>query len=146
MHTIEDTNLFVRPRSEAQIPKLVEKIVKHLIDAKDLQRVRALGKPPTPRAKGVMQKLLPPINRNSDDPCAMSPVSNEEFLQLPEVIAIIAIRGYGDNEQMRANLFAKKITTVMKDRNVSTTSIRSEINKFLQMYPPALRREARKNP
>lgn len=146
MHISEDTNLSAKLRTESQIPKYVERLVKQLIDAKDLQRVRALGIPPTAPSKGVVQKLLPPIIGKNGDPTASSPVTTEEFLGLPEVIAIIAIRDYNDNEQMRAHIFAKKITAVMKDRNVSTTSIRSEINKFLRMYPPALQREAKKNP
>ncbi len=100
-----------------------------------------MGIAPPPRAKGVVAKLLPtPLHRELD-PAMRSPFTEEEFLLLPDVQAIIAIREYSQNDSLRARQFAKHITMTLANRSLSETMVRDATMHFLRMYPPALPRK-----
>lgn len=125
----------------------VGKLIKVLLAEKerqrgqrDLERVKALSSPPKERTrglKGLGEKLLPPRIGSGDDLTIMSPLSEEEFLKLPDVKAIIAIRGYDESPQ-RPKQFAQRMTHVLADRNLTEKNIRDALMLFMRMYPEAL--------
>ena len=85
-----------------------------------------------------MAKLLPPSVHGNPEPIDVSPLTPKDFLLLPDVQTIIAIRGYDREHQERHVLFAKRITFLLRDKSVTEKNIRDAIMLFLRMYPESL--------
>lgn len=109
-------------------------------EERDLERVKALSAPSKDRKRGMIglkEKLFPPRIADRKDLTGTSPLTEEEFLKLPDVQAIIALRGYNENPQ-RPQQFAERITRALADRNLTEKNLRDAIMLFMRMYPEAL--------
>jgi hypothetical protein len=109
-------------------------------EERDLERVKALSVPSKERKRGMSglkEKLFPQRISEKKDLTGTSPLTEEEFLKLPDVQAIIAIRGY-DEHPLRPRQFAERITPVLADRNLTEKNLRDAIMLFIRMYPETL--------
>jgi hypothetical protein len=86
---------------------------------------------------GLKEKLFPQRISEKKDLTGTSPLTEEEFLKLPDEQAIIALRGY-DEIPLRPRQFAERITRVLADRNLTEKNLRDAIMLFMRMYPEAL--------